>query len=435
MSDQDESARLIAALVSPRCGIVTGLIPQMRGPEEPTPPYLWNATLAHFDSQQTQIGVRVTGGKGRTEAEAKLSALGEAMERYASFQWDPARIRIGLVTDRAITPDDCVLYSDAQHAAGFPFPPWSPETQTSWITGIELPSGAAVEMPASQVYALGPPPRMEDFYTPSASNGLAAGPTLEHAILGGLHEVIERDAFMLTWLNKLPARKITPPKSGCNAAPIIRHYQRFGVSVRLFALHTDQAAYVVMAVAEDPREGGIFRVVGLGCDGDPVVAVDKAVFELCQLRSGMVMRMQMDDYRSRLTDYEQVQTLNDHPLFHTIPENATEFDFLDDDTPPYDLASFARPERTDLRGQIAGVVKTATVAGARVAYADITPPDIAALGPRVVRVIITGFQPIHFGYGQGRYGGRRLFEAPVAWGLREHPLTEDQLNPCPHPLA
>ncbi|MEM9787910.1 MAG: YcaO-like family protein, partial [Pseudomonadota bacterium] len=307
MSDAADASRLIAALVSPRCGIVTALVPQMRGPQEPTPPHLWNATLAHFSTQQTQIGVRVTGGKGRTEAEAKLSALGEAMERYASFQWDPARVRIGQADENAITPDDCVLYSKAQHAAGCPFPPWSPKTPTSWITGTELPDGNPVEMPASQVYALGPPPRMEDFFTPSASNGMAAGKDLDHAILGGLHEVIERDAFMITWLNKLPARKIKLPDRGCTAAATIRHYDKFGVKIRLMWLHTDQSVYVMMAIAEDPQDGGIFRVIGLGCDGDPVVAVDKAVSELCQLRAGMVMRMQMDDYEKRLTGYEAVQ--------------------------------------------------------------------------------------------------------------------------------
>ncbi len=435
MTDEEDAARLTDALVSARCGIVTALIPQIRGPQEPTPPHLWNATLAHFSTQQTQIGVRVTGGKGRTEAEAKLSALGEAIERYASFQWDPQRVRVGLPVADAITPNACVLYSDAQYAAGFPFPPWSPDTPTAWITGVELPGGDPVEMPASQVYALGPPPRMEDFFTPSASNGMAAGKDLDQAILGGLYEVIERDAFMITWLNKLPSRGIRPPASGCNAAATIRHYARFGVTVRLRWLHTDQAAYVIMAIAEDPSEGGIFRVIGLGCDADPVVAVDKAVSELCQLRAGMVMRMQMDDYESRLTSYEAVQTLNDHPLYHTIPAHAEEFDFLDDHAALCDLHDLPKPPEADTPERIDAVVEQAVQSGARVAYADITPPDIAALGPRVVRVIITGFQPIHFGFGQGRYGGARLFDAPVKWGLRNQPLDEAGLNQCPHPLA
>ena len=91
MSDEADVVRLTEALVSPRAGIVTSLVPQPRATDEPSPPHLWNATLAHFSFQQTPIGVRVTGGKGRTETEAKLSAQGEAIERYATYQWDAAR--------------------------------------------------------------------------------------------------------------------------------------------------------------------------------------------------------------------------------------------------------------------------------------------------------------------------------------------------------
>ena len=84
---------------------------------------------------------------------------------------------------------------------------------------------------------------------------------------------------------------------------------------------------------------------------------------------------------------------------------------------------------------LALIVAGLRAARARVAFCDITTPDIAALGPRVVRCVATGFQPIHFGHGEGRFGGGRLFDAPVRWGLRSAPLTEDRLNPCPHPLA
>jgi ribosomal protein S12 methylthiotransferase accessory factor len=44
-------------------------------------------------------------------------------------------------------------------------------------------------------------------------------------------------------------------------------------------------------------------------------------------------------------------------------------------------------------------------------------------------------QPIHFGHSSARLGGRRLFELPVKLGLLSRPRTEDELNPCPHPLA
>ena len=65
-------------LVSPRVGLITHLAPQIRGAEEPVPPYLYTATLAHFDFRSVKPQDRLHGGKGRTEREAKISALGEA---------------------------------------------------------------------------------------------------------------------------------------------------------------------------------------------------------------------------------------------------------------------------------------------------------------------------------------------------------------------
>lgn len=329
MSDPTQDAeRLVSVLVSRRCGLVTDIAPQSRGPDEPCPPHLWTATLAHYNFQNAPRSERLNAGKGRTEAEAKLSALGEAIERYSAYHWDDGRLRVGLAGPTAITPSDCVLYSPDQYGAGMPYPEWSPDVPTTWITGTELPSGNPVDLPAALVYLVSPTPRREDHVTAITSNGLAAGPDLTGAILGGLYEVIERDALMITWLNKLPATVIETPQGGCYSAAIIRHYAQFGVTVRLISLATDQAPTVVMAIAENPQGQGAARLIGMGCDIDPVAAIDKAVFEMCQARPSMAARLQSGDPASRLKRYEDVKDLDDHPLFHAIPANSWEFDFL-----------------------------------------------------------------------------------------------------------
>lgn len=434
MSDEADAIRLREALVSRRSGILTSLTPQPRGPQEPSPPHLWSGTMAHYGFAPASVMMRTSGGKGATEAQAQLAAMGEALERYAAVAWDHTRLRVGLAAADAINPSACVLYSAAQHAQGCAYAPWSPETETSWINGIELPSGAPVELPATCVYLITPPPRPEDSFTAVNSNGLATGKDLTHAVLGGLQEVIERDAFMISWMNRLPATQIRTPETGCHAAPIIRHYARFGVTLRLLSLHTDQAPYVMMAVAEDPSPGGVFRMIGLGCDLDPTRAVDKAVFELCQLRPGMVARLQAADPAARLKSYTDVVSIEDHALYHAVPANGFEFEFLNG-SEMCDLQDLPSRAQNSPEAELAFISAQAVETGARVAYAEITPADIAPFGPRVVRVIATGLQPIYFGFGGERLGGARLYEAPVRWGLRQEQLTEAGLNRCPHPLA
>jgi hypothetical protein len=74
-------------------------------------------------------------------------------------------------------------------------------------------------------------------------------------------------------------------------------------------------------------------------------------------------------------------------------------------------------------------------AGCRIFFRDVTTPDVLPYPIRVVRALISGIQPIHFGHSLERLGGKRLYELPVKTGFREKPTSEASLNPCPHPLA
>jgi len=426
--------RTMELLVSRRTGIITEVAHQQRGAEEPVPPHLFTAMLSHFDFRAAPAAERLSGGKGATETQAKLSAIGEAVERYSAYHWDAARVWTGPAQPGAITPADCVLYSDAQYETDARYARWSPEVPISWIRGVELPAGTPVALPAGLVYLVTPMPLAADHVTATTSNGLAAGADLTRAILSGFYEVIERDALLIGWMNQLPATRIAVPENWCHAASIARHYRLHGVELRLYRLATDQVPYVMLAVLDDLAGNGPARVIGMGCDVDPVAALDKAVFEACQARPSEAARSGRSDHAERLRSYEDVRGLDDHPAFHALRRNLGEFDFLDlgDSVALDDLP---RPETADAAAALDLVVDGLVRAGARVAYVDITGADIVATGIRVVRCIATGFQPIHFGHGEARLGGRRLFDAPVAWGLRDTARTEAALNPCPHPLA
>ncbi len=92
----------------------------------------------------------------------------------------------------AVSPPECVLYSDRQYAsADWPYHRWNPEEEVTWLHAVELPAGCPVAVPASLAYLVYPVGRASDAFAPSTSNGLAAGSSLDAAILGGLSELIE----------------------------------------------------------------------------------------------------------------------------------------------------------------------------------------------------------------------------------------------------
>jgi ribosomal protein S12 methylthiotransferase accessory factor len=60
---------------------------------------------------------------------------------------------------------------------------------------------------------------------------------------------------------------------------------------------------------------------------------------------------------------------------------------------------------------------------------------MAALGIFTARVIVPSYQPIWFGHGERRLGGRRAYEFGFRQGLRPAAAEPGSLNSMPHPIA
>ncbi|MEO8025228.1 MAG: YcaO-like family protein [Bryobacteraceae bacterium] len=407
------SVRLIDAF-SARTGIVRSLSFLDRGATEPTPPWICNATLANFDFRRAAPMERAAAGKGATEEDARNAAIAEALERYCGFQGRAeafARTTASEAGDGAISPGRFVLFSDAQYAQPqFPYRRFDPTERIAWVRGHSLCERREVLIPAVFVYLN----HFEDRLAPPDSSGLAAGPDLESAILGGLYELIERDAFTVTWMCRRPADRVDVDALSVVDRAIVRHYRLSGIETRVWRLPSDQPAAIMMAASIDRSGNGPAAVVGLGCHLDPAIAARKALFELCQVRPGVPK-----DAGARFSNPGEVRTLEDHAEYFADASRLSEFDFLDRGGAA-DLTSRATGS---VGGDIRLLSDSLASAGCAVAYTDVTLPDLRDLPIRVARVVAAGLQPIHFGAGMERLGGKRLT------------CPEADLNPCPHPLA
>src|SRR5437899_196283 len=322
----------LADLISPRTGIIRSLSRVSRGTEEPSSPVVCQCLVSQFDYRTANTTDRMTAGKGETEKEAMLGAVGEALERYCSYQENPAAVFRATAAElgkAAIPPPDFVLYSDRQYATpGFRYARPDDQSKIGWTRAVELPNGSEAFAPASLVYLYFNTEGPDGYFCPPTSNGLAAGPSLDGAILGGLYELIERDAFLLTWMNRLPAPRVNYSGIGGIAARIQSHYARFGIYALVFDITTDIGVPVMMAMAVDRSGDGPAVVVGLGCHLNPAVALKKALMEVCQVRPSETIKFSKTPPAERLKTYRDVKTLEDHAGFAAIPGNLHEFGFL-----------------------------------------------------------------------------------------------------------
>ena len=427
--------RTLVSLVNPYTGIIRELRDCQAPSTAPLPPYLSLALLSNFDFRRGSASERSAAGKGWTREEAQRGAIGEALERYCASIYDSSRLHFGPATadTPCIEPSEFVLYSKRQYAAQtFPFRPYETGRALHWCLASYL-DGKPVRVPASETYLAFPAYAIGENFSLLTTTGLAAGETLDEAILHGLYECIERDAFVLHWMNRL-----TPTEVMLDGLPVCEYvrgvFRRSGIDLRVFLLGTDIPVPAAMAVTVDCSGRIPAAAVGLGCHLSGSRAVERAVLEVCQVYASESGRAQGGMLTDPSRGYDQVRTHEDHGGFFSIPDRLHEFDHLF--TCPVRIATSALPETAsgDSSLDLARVGAAVEAAGARVAFVDLTTTDLRDFPVRVVRTFAPGLQPMHFGFGWERLGGTRLYSIAQRLGQDTKIRSDTDLNLCPHPL-
>ena len=361
-------------------------------------------------------------GKGLTEDEAMISAIGEAFERYAASRCDPrtlVRARMRDLDGPVLDPRQIGLYGRSQYAEpDFPFRPFDPEAQAFWTTAVNPCSGARTWVLAEQVYYR-LPAGYSNHLQQMTSNGLAAGADQQSAAMRAILEVIERDAVLTAWLRRDAGRLL--PQDLCNTETrgIIARLRQAGASVALHLLDGAGGVPVIMCMAT----GDGIRWPGLtatsAADPDIRRAAAKAVLE--QASSGLgLARMLHEESGPRPCLPQEVRRgqFIDHACYYLGP--------------PSQHVAFLRhaayhPSVVDPSLPITGLddlVERLDEQGLTVLLADLTPRDVAAASIRVVRALVTDLLPLSCGFGMLHLGSARLRHLPLG-----------TLNPVPHPFC
>jgi ribosomal protein S12 methylthiotransferase accessory factor len=403
LSPADPPEKVLAALagwLDPRTGVVSRFVvePNDAGPDLPL---VATAAPPHVVEEDGSLRRLPIGwGKGLTLSGAILSAVGEAIERYAPSLPDPARIvweRPEDLDGEVLDPRDFALYTGAQYAReGFPYVRFDPGVRHPWVLGRWLGSEAPVWVPAIFTF-LSLELRRENLICQGTSNGLAAATDAEEAALRATLELVERDAFMAAWLTSTPGR---PVEIGDD--PLLRRLLNglaaLGATIELYVLPTSACgtAALCLALGDGERYPGV--TIGLGADLEPRAALLQAMLELAQ--TGPHLRRMMRSNALQVPgDPREVREMLDHASYYFPAERAAAFDRLRGGGPPVALGDLAReaPPRS-----LASCAAALAAAGIRVALVDVTSPDVATGPFHVLRAVSPDLQPISYGHGLDR---------------------------------
>ena len=413
-----------------RAGILRAYYPGKMFADEP-PYFEW---VAEFSGKELGSEHSIAGGSSLESSRAALTAaLAEALERHLWFTqtkypiWtSPARL-----SDDFLHPERFTGFSRAQRDA-HSFLSLRPDATYTWIRGYSWISNKKVWVPAQAVSGCADfqrerKTRGEPLIVHSNTNGLATAPTREEAVLAGALELIERDAFMIMWLNQLPLPRVDLHHLAQQSevvAKLLHLCTQYRLTPSVVRLITDAPAYAVCAVLEDESGFSPHVTVGLKAHRNLGYAVEKAMLEALRARKvvrGGHLAKQWDPERkaSDIGHFDRV-------LYWTEQNRWEQLAFLTQGP----LQSYEEVWEKDAAPQhLERVVSWCRRKDYELASVQLTKPN-TEIPWWVEMTIMPDLQPIHLHEWLPYIGGARLQEIPREFGYEpREPFTDG-----PHPF-
>ncbi|MFI1225760.1 MULTISPECIES: TOMM precursor leader peptide-binding protein [unclassified Streptomyces] len=385
-------------------------------------------------------------GQANRYATSRTLAHLEGLERYAGTHrrrgTSPVLDSYRNLAGQALNPADCGFYAPETYAADPLVSPFDPDRAIPWVWGHSLRDDAPILVPARLAhYSAGVD---ADNFVFECSNGCATGGSLEEAILFGLLELVERDAFLLAWYGR--ARLTAVDLTTCGTPAVRSMLDRaalHGYDVHAFDTRMDLAVPVVTALAVR-RDGGHGTLSFSAAAGfDPADTVEAALSEV--LTYIPHLPYQVTERRTELEameqDFGKVLHLKDHAQLYGLPSMARHAaEYL---SPVAVLSleeTFAdwqplRPRTGDLLDDLRLLRDRLAGAGHDVIAVDQTTPEQHRMGLHTVSTIVPGLLPLDFGWSRQRaLAMPRLRTALRAAGRRGDDLPAAEIKAVPHPF-
>lgn len=392
-------------------------------------------------------------GQANAYATSRTLAFLEGLERYAgthrrrgTTSVNASLHELTAAGEAVLDPAECGFYAPETYRDDPRVSPFDPDRAIPWVWGHSLRDDRPVLVPARLVhYSAGV---AADDFVFECSNGCATGGSLVEAILYGLLELVERDAFLLAWYGRARLTEIdlTSRASRASSGDLRTMLDRaalHGYDVHAYDGRMDLSVPVVTALAVR-RDGGPGTLSFSAAAGfDPADTVDAA---LCEVLTYIPhLPYQVRDRRSELEemadDFGKVVQLKDHAQLYGLPRMAEHArEYLDPAGRVPLAGAFAdwqdvRPRTHDLLDDLLHLRDELSAAGHDVIAVDQTTPEQRRMGLHTVAALVPGLLPLDFGWNRQRaLRMPRMLTALRRAGRRTDDLTADQLKAAPHPF-
>jgi ribosomal protein S12 methylthiotransferase accessory factor len=443
-TDPLTTIKMGSRLVSSKVGIIRAIGTGISRAQDPVSLAL-GALAPDLANVSDIMNANKAGGGGEDIETALASTIGEAVERYCMLFYDRAEMVYGSyreIGDDAVHPDLMRLYSREQVERRGPdvkLAYFDEDSKIYWAWGHSLTTGKPRLVPASQVYM---EYHWEEDEAPigrNASSGLAAGTTLEEAILTGLFEVVERDAYTVCWLHRKVRGRINFDDVELqHTLKNSFHYGHPKVDIQIYDITLDIPIPSIFGAMRRPTEFGPVLCVSSVTRLRPRDAIRKCLREIGQGLSYLrFLKHQLRDWEPE-PDFSNLAVFDHHCTTYTKRPELVAPAMAPFDAVTKEINFSEIPDRSTGRvlSDIELSVEMLKQAGYEVIVCDITSPDIRDVGLHVVRVLIPGLVPLHGNHVYQYHGVKRLHDIPriMGWDQEDGWDPKAGFNPMPHPF-
>lgn len=396
------------------------------------------------------------GGYGRSArfTDSEVPAFLEGIERVTG-----GHRRSGVPTvfgsyadlaDDALDPARLGLHEPEWYGhPAFELVPYTPGTPTQWVWGWSTLERRRILVPEHVAFWHAGTRDTRFLY--ESSNGCAVGGSLEEAVLYGLFEVVERDAFLLAWYSRTRLREVDV-SGDPGLVHLLDLMEERGLRLRILDATSDlgvPTALAVITAAEEVVRAGLAPAMSLatGTHPDPrralMTAVEETATNALMYPKWVRMRESVSVERCRpmLDDFTLVRVLEDHTGMHGLCEARPHWEFLGHPSGTLPMEAFLAKGAssfagTDLTEVLRGRVSALHALGLDVVVVDqSSAPYTEASGAHSAKVIVPGALPMTFGHTHRRTRSLErltrastLFDGGVPWE------RHGQIHPVPHPF-
>lgn len=370
------------------------------------------------------------------KAGALWAVVAESLERRiwkeeVDYFRRPATLSVGEALSRGgIDPGRFTGFS-AKQRTSLPNLAFTKDSKFLWIEGVSHVSGRTVRVPAHTVSQAWFSQAVmqtgtEPYLRAPITTGLATGRTLKEATLRGLLEVIERDAFMISYLNQLILPRLNlevMADEDLDLANVYSSFKRYRLEPHVILLLTDFDIPIALSVLIDRTGKGPAVSVGAKASFTLREALFGALSESLAVRLSSRRKEEIKlppkekfGRNERLAWWADPAQL---PLIETFVQG-----------PLTTLSLTEEAKQKTVQEQVAQLVQYCRKRGYEAVTIDLSSSKCNVSPLKVAFSMIPELQPLHLNEAYPAFAGARLTEVPQGKGY----LPRKEIYREPHPF-